>query len=32
VGAACALASMSMAFMATTFFVYFYATKAKGAR
>lgn len=32
VGAACALASMSMAFMATTFFVYFYATKSKGAR
>ncbi|MBB3999265.1 carbohydrate ABC transporter permease [Aureimonas pseudogalii] len=32
VGAACALASMSMAFMATIFFVYFYAARARGAR
>lgn len=32
VGAASALASMSMAFMATIFFVYYYAVRAKGAR
>ncbi|RIX98159.1 sugar ABC transporter permease [Aureimonas flava] len=32
VGAASALASMSMSFMATVFFVYFYAVRAKGAR
>lgn len=32
VGAACALASMTMAGMATMFFVYFYAVRARGAR
>jgi multiple sugar transport system permease protein len=32
VGAACALASMSMAFMATIFFVYFYARQSRGLR
>ena len=32
VGAASALASMSMSFMATMFFVYFYALRARGAR
>lgn len=32
IGAACALASMSMAAMATGFFVYFYAIRKKGAR
>lgn len=32
VGAACALASMSMAFMASVFFVYHYAAKSRGAR
>jgi multiple sugar transport system permease protein len=32
VGAACALASMSMAFMATMFFVYFYGNRTRDAR
>lgn len=32
IGAACALASMSMAFMATIFFVYFYAARTRGGR
>jgi multiple sugar transport system permease protein len=32
VGAACALASMSMGFMATIFFAYYYGVRRKGAR
>ncbi len=32
VGAACALASMSMSFLATAFIVYFYAMRRKGGR